>query len=132
MHAGESSVASRNYTDLIAWQKSMDLVESAYELAKEFPQEEIFGLTSQLRRAVVSIPSNLAEGQGRNSPGDFRRFLSIAHGSLREVETHVYIASRVGYLDETRKQVILSQCAEVGRLIMGLLNSLAEKHERSP
>jgi four helix bundle protein len=117
-------VASRNYTDLVAWQKSMDLVESLYKLVKEFPKEEMFGLTSQLRRAVISIPSNIAEGQGRNSPGDFRRFLSIAHGSLREVETQIYIAARVTYINEIQKQRILSQCAEVGRLINGLMNSL--------
>ncbi len=117
-------MASRNYTDLVAWQKSMDLVESLYKLVKEFPKEEMFGLTSQLRRAVISIPSNIAEGQGRNSPGDFRRFLSIAHGSLREVETQIYIAARVTYINEIQKQRILSQCAEVGRLINGLMNSL--------
>jgi four helix bundle protein len=110
--------------------KSLDLVESAYELTKRFPPEEMFGLRNQLRRAAVSIPSNIAEGQGRNSCGDFRRFLSIALGSLREVETHVYIAGRVKYIDENQKELILSQCAEVGRLINGLLNSLVvDRHD---
>jgi four helix bundle protein len=118
---------SRNYTDLVGWQKAMDLVESVYTLVKEFPKDELFGLTSQLRRASISIPANIAEGQGRNSRGDFRRFLSVAHGSLREVETHVHIAARLRYIDEAKKQSILSQCAEIGRLITGLSNSLERR-----
>ena len=115
---------ARNYTDLVAWQKPMDLVESLYAIAKEFPKEERFGLTSQLRRAAVSIPANIAEGQGRNSRGDFRRFLSMSYGSLREVETHIHIAARLGYIDFRQKDTIVSQCAEVGRLVNGLSNSL--------
>jgi len=102
----------------------MDLVESVYKLVKKFPKEELFGLTSQLRRAAISIPANVAEGQGRNSRGDFRRFLSVAHGSPREVETHIHIAARLRYIDETQKESILSRCAEIGRLITGLSNSL--------
>jgi four helix bundle protein len=117
-------MAGRNYTDLVGWQRAMDLVESVYRIARVFPKEELFGLTSQLRRAAVSIPANIAEGQGRKSRGDFRRFLSIAHGSLREIETHIHIAARLGYIDELRKETILSECAEVGRLVNGLSNSL--------
>jgi four helix bundle protein len=117
-------MAGRNYTDLLAWQMAMDLVEAVYELAKEFTREELFGLTSQLRRAAVSISANIAEGQGRDSRGDFRRFLSIAHGSLREVETHIHIAARLRYIDQIQKTTILSRCAEVGRLVKGLSNSL--------
>ena len=75
----------KNYQDLIGWQKAMDLVEVVYHLTKRFPSEELYGLTSQVRRAAVSVPSNIAEGQGRNSTNEFARFLSIAHGSLREV-----------------------------------------------
>ena len=117
-------MAARNYTDLLAWQRAMDLVESLYKITKEFPREELFGLTSQLRRAAVSIPANIAEGQGRNSRGDFRRFLSMAHGSLREIETHIHIAARLGYINQGQKETILSQCGEVGRLVKGLSNSL--------
>jgi four helix bundle protein len=117
-------MSSRNYTDLLAWQKAMDLVESVYQLVKQFPKEEIFGLTSQLRRGAISIPSNIAEGQGRNNRGDFRRSLAIAHGSLREVETQTHIAARLGYIRENQRQEALSQCAEVGRLITGLAKSL--------
>lgn len=87
----------RNYTDLIAWQKAMDFVHRVYALTSGFPGDERFGLTSQLRRAAVSIPSNIAEGEGRETPGDFIRFLAIAHGSLREVETQLRISQRLGY-----------------------------------
>jgi four helix bundle protein len=118
---------SRDYTDLLAWQKAMDLLEPVYKLAKQFPKEEVSGLTSQLRRAAISIPSNIAEGQGRNSCGDFRRSLSIAHGSLREVETHTHIGARLRYIDDNQNREILAQCAEVGRLITGLSNSLAAR-----
>jgi four helix bundle protein len=85
--------------DLIAWQKSMDLVELAYTIARTFPKEEMFALSNQLRRAAVSIPANIAEGQGRGSYGDFRRFLTIALGSLREAETLVVITKRVSHID---------------------------------
>ena len=89
----------RNYTELIAWQKGMDFVEAVYKATKQFPKEELYGLTSQLRRAVVSIPSNIAEGQGRRSTKEFVQFLSIAHGSLREAETQILIAKRLNYID---------------------------------
>jgi four helix bundle protein len=118
---------ARNYTDRLAWQRAMDLVESVYRIARVFRKDEIFGLTSQLRRAAVSVPANIAEGEGRKNRGDFRRFLSIAHGSLREVETHIHIAARLGYVDELQKKIILSECAEVGRLVNGLSNSLDSK-----
>ena len=88
-------MAGKNYRDLIAWQKAMDLVEMVYKVTGQIPREELYGLTNQLRRAVVSIPSNIAEGQGRNSTNDFKRFLIISHGSLREVETQILIAERL-------------------------------------
>jgi four helix bundle protein len=114
--------------DLVAWQKSMDLVEPAYGIARTFPKEEMFALGSQLRRAAVSIPANIAEGQGRGSHGDFRRFLTIALGSLREVETLVMIARRVSHIDEREMQGFLCRSTEVGKLINGLLNSLGRDH----
>lgn len=117
-------MASRNYRDLFAWQKAMDLVVKVYEIIKGFPKEEIYGLTSQLRRAVVSIPSNIAEGQGRHSAKEFPRFLSIAHGSLREVETQLLIACRLAYLAEEELKPLLELCGEAGRLTQGLSNSL--------
>ena len=88
----------KNYKELIVWQKAMDLVEEVYTASRSFPREEIYGLTSQLRRAAVSIPSNIAAGQGRRTTADFLRHLSIAYGSLREVETQILIATRLHYL----------------------------------
>ena len=117
-------MGARNYRDLIAWQKAMDLAESVYQLTAEFPNDERFSLTSQIRRAVVSIPSNIAEGQGRFTRADFRRFLSIAHGSVREVETQLLLARRLRYLGEAQLDQLLELSSEVGRLILGLAKSL--------
>jgi four helix bundle protein len=115
---------SQNYRDLVVWQKAMDLVEMIYTATKLFPKEELYGLTSQIRRAAVSIPSNIAEGQGRKSSGDFARFLAIAYGSLREVETQILIAERLGYMDKQASQNLIACASEVGRLLNGLSNSL--------
>jgi four helix bundle protein len=90
----------RSYKDLVAWQKSMDLVTATYRATAGFSKDELFGLTSQLRRAAVSIPSNIAEGQGRLSEKEFRHFLGQARGSLMEVETQVQIAENLGYLQK--------------------------------
>jgi four helix bundle protein len=117
----------RNYRELIAWQKAMDLVVLVYKATAALPPEERYGLTSQARRAAVSIPANIAEGQGRNSTREFLNFLSIAHGSLREVETHVLIAQRLNYLDEQVTGAVMDLASEVGRLVNGLSNSLSAK-----
>jgi four helix bundle protein len=114
----------KNYRDLIAWQKAMDLVEMVYKATGQFPKEELYGLTNQLRRAVASIPSNIAEGQGRNSRNEFRRFLTIRHGSLREVETQILIAERLHYLNQAQTEPLMNLSSEVGRLINGLCNSI--------
>ncbi len=117
-------MAARNYSDLIAWQKAMDLVELIYKATAGFPKEEIYGLTNQLRRAAVSVPSNIAEGQGRGAANDFRRFLAISYGSLREVETQILIAKRLHLLTDAQTAKALNLAGEVGRLINGLSNSL--------
>jgi four helix bundle protein len=114
----------KNYQELIAWQKAMDLVEEIYEDSKSFPREELYGLTSQIRRAGVSIASNIAEGQGRRTTPDFLRHLSIAYGSLREVETQILIAGRLGYLGATTVERVMRGAGEVGRLLNGLMSSL--------
>lgn len=119
-------MGGKNYRDLIAWQRAMDLVVLVYEVTKRFPKEEIYGLVSQLRRAVVSIPSNIAEGQGRKTKREFVQFLSIAHGSLREVETQVLIAERIGYVDPKQVEDIMACTGEIGRLINGLSNALSK------
>lgn len=114
----------KTYQELIVWQKAMDLVEEVYTVTRGFPREEIYGLTSQLRRATVSIPSNVAEGQGRRTTPDFLRHLSIAYGSLLELETQVLIATRLGYLAQGGCQRVINMAAEVGRLLNGLMSSL--------
>lgn len=115
-------MGGKNYRDLLAWQKSMDLVDQVYRVTRQFPAEEKFGLTNQLRRAAVSIPSNIAEGQGRRSSAEMARFLLIAHGSLREVETQITIAARQTYLSTQEEANLLNLAGEVGRLIQGLVN----------
>jgi four helix bundle protein len=117
-------MAKSSYRNLIVWEKSMDLVEKVYRLTSDFPNREIFGLTQQLRRAVVSIPSNIAEGHGRQSDGDFLRFLRIAQGSLREVETQLLIAGRLDYLNEQASATLLTATEEVGRLLNGFSKSV--------
>ena len=123
-------MSGRNYQDLHAWQEAMDLVEAVYLLTRSFPREELFVLSAQIRRAAVSIPSNIAEGQGRRGANDFARYLTIAHGSLREVETQILIAKRLQYIDEPRTNDALNQAAKVGRLITGLLNSLRDRPDQ--
>jgi len=91
----------KNYFELIAWQKAMELTDRIYGATKEFPAEEKFGLATQMRRAAVSVPSNIAEGQGRSSTSGFLHFLSIAHGSVREIETRLRISAKLGYLEKT-------------------------------
>jgi four helix bundle protein len=117
----------KKYSELIAWQKAVDLVESVYKATASFPREEIYGLTSQVRRAAVSVPSNIAEGQGRKSTMEFLHHLSIAYGSLTETETQLLIAGRLAYLEQKKVDHLIEQTNEVGRLLNGLSNSLSAK-----
>ncbi len=117
-------MAVRMYSELIVWQKAMDLVELVYRTTQRFPREELYGLTSQLRRAAISIPSNIAEGQGRRTARDFLRFLSTARGSLLEVETQILISERLGYLPAAERQGMFSRTDEISRLLSGLCRSL--------
>src|SRR5437763_15830431 len=114
----------RHYRDLIAWQRAMDLAQTVYEVSASCPKEEIYGIVSQMRRSAVSIPSNIAEGQGRKSDGDFRRLLAIAHGSICELETQVILAGRLGFLAKEQVDRVLEDSAEVGRLVNGLYSSI--------
>ncbi|HVT89854.1 MAG TPA: four helix bundle protein [Tepidisphaeraceae bacterium] len=118
-------MAVLHYRELIAWQKAMDIVEEVYRVTKSFPREEQYGLTNQVRRAAVSIPSNIAEGQGRGVSREFAHHLRISNGSRQEVETQLLIAVRLGYLSEISANPVLDQCAEVGRIISGLHDSFA-------
>ncbi|MCG8451462.1 MAG: four helix bundle protein [Pirellulales bacterium] len=117
-------MGARNYQDLIAWQKAMDFAEKVYDLSQRFPSEERFSLTAQLRRSATSVPSNIAEGEGRFSKPDFNRFLSIAHGSLREAETQILLAIRLQYVKENDAEPALAIARETGKLIQRLARPL--------
>lgn len=114
----------KSYRDLVAWQKAMDLVAATYRITAQFPRDEIYGLTSQLRRAAVSIPSNIAEGQGRYGTAEFRHFLRQANGSLMELETQLLIAERLDYITSDEASKLLNHTAEVGKILHGLIASL--------
>ena len=114
----------RQYQELIGWKKSRALVAEIYRHTQTFPTSEIYDLTSQLRRAAVSIPSNIAEGQGRLTRGEFKQFLGHARGSTFEVETQLLIAQDLGYLNREATEGLLRQVQEVGRILNGLLASL--------
>ena len=114
----------KSYRDLEVWRRGMDLVELVYEITKPFPSDERFGLTAQLRRAAVSIPSNIAEGWGRNGRKEFRNFLKIARGSLTEVETQLIVAWRLGYLPEATLNDLLSETEIESKMLLKLIRSL--------
>ena len=115
---------TRAYRELIVWQRAMDLVVSAYALAILFPREEQYGLISQIQRAAVSVPGNIAEGQGRESLKPFLNHLGIARGSLAELDTLLLLAVRLGYLAEAALADVNGQIIEVRRLLRGLVRSL--------
>ncbi|MHC4289578.1 MAG: four helix bundle protein [Planctomycetota bacterium] len=117
----------RNYHDLKAFQFADELALIIYRVTKDFPKDEMFGLTSQLRRAVVSTASNIVEGSSRNSQVDFLRFLDIAYGSACEVECQITLASRLGYLKEPSKQILLDKSSEVAKVLNGLIRSLRKQ-----
>lgn len=115
---------AQNYQGLIVWQKAMALVKLVYQASRHWPADEKFGLVSQIRRAAVSIPSDIAEGDGRGSDADLIRFLFIAHGSLREVETQLLIAVDLEFSAPEETKALLEHCAEVGKLLNGLIRKL--------
>jgi four helix bundle protein len=117
----------KSYKDLLVWQKAMVLVTNTYQATGRFPKAELFGLTSQARRAAVSIPSNVAEGQARLSEREFRHFLSNARGSLMELETQLQIAENLGYLGREEMTQLMQSCAELGRMLNGLITSITRQ-----
>lgn len=117
----------QSYRELIAWQKGIDLVTEVYRLTQGFSREELYGLSNQLRRAAVSIPSNIAEGQARFSTKEFHHFLATARGSLVEVETQIIIAEKLKYLDPEACRCFLEQTAEMGRILNGLIAFIKPK-----
>jgi four helix bundle protein len=114
---------TKSYRDLVAWQKGIDLCESIYRASAEFPSHEMYGLASQIRRAAVSVPSNIAEGAGRITRGEFVQSVGYARGSLLEVETQLIVAERLGYLSANETE-LLRITNEIGRVANGLIRSL--------
>ena len=117
------------YTDLIAWQVSMELAEEIYRLIKKFPREENYALADQLRRAVVSIPSNIAEGQARDFTRDYLKFLSYARGSKAEIDTQLQLAVRLGYLSKDESKTAFELLIRTGKLLNALIRSVEKKLE---
>ena len=117
----------QHYRQLIVWQKAMDLAELCYQITRTFPSEEKFGMISQIRRAAASVAANIAEGQGRYHIKEFLNHLSMARGSLMEVETFLLLSERVGYATSEQIQPLLSLSDEVSRMISGLRKSLESK-----
>ncbi|MGA1998734.1 MAG: four helix bundle protein [Terriglobales bacterium] len=113
---------SRSYEDLKVWQRAMDLVYVIYDMTRAFPKDELYGLVSQMRRAAVSIPSNIAEGKGRSTDKDFAVFLHHSRGSLHELETQIRIAHHLGYIPAAANPSLSELVSEVGRLLNGLIN----------
>ncbi len=119
--------AIKSYRDLEVWKQSMDLVEECYRLSEGFPRSEEFGLRAQLRRSAVSVPSNIAEGHGRSTTGDYLRHLAIAHGSLMELETQLLIARRLEYVTEPSLEALLKRTDGIGRMLASLTKRLRER-----
>jgi four helix bundle protein len=120
-------MTTRDYRELVVWQRAMDLVEHVYQAAQHFPPDELNGLTIQLRKAVVSIPTKIAEGQGRGSINEFLNHLSKAQGAVCEVQTQILIAQRLNYLSNPQTERLMEMSSEVAKLLNGLSNSLSKR-----
>ena len=115
------------YRDLVVWQKAMGLAEATYRLTRRFPNEEKFGLTPQARRAAVSVPANIAEGYGRGTRPAYVSFVRIAQGSLKELETHIILAERIGLCATADTKSLLAEAVEIGRMLRSLISKLSPK-----
>jgi four helix bundle protein len=114
-----------SHKDLLVWQRSMDLVETVYRITGSFPSAEQFGLVSQMRRASISVPSNLAEGYGRQATGEYRHHVSIARGSLLELETQLLLAKRLNYVRSADAEIVLKEVDEISRMLATLVSKLS-------
>ncbi len=114
----------KSYRELIVWQKGTDLAVDCYRFSGSFPRSETYGLTSQIRRAAVSVPANIAEGYGRGSRKEYLQFLNVAQGSLKELETHAIIAERLSYTTRAQCDRILANADEIGRMLGSLIRKL--------
>jgi four helix bundle protein len=120
-----------SYRDLLVWQQAMDLAVAVYDATRHWPREELYGLTSQARRASVSVAANIAEGYGRDSFGAYISFLKVSQGSLKELETHMLLAQRLQYSTEASVSALLDQSASVGKLLRLLVRKLNESAQQS-
>lgn len=125
------SGAIKTFRDLLVWQKSMSLVTDVYEVSARFPSDERFGLTSQLRRCAVSIPSNIAEGFGRDTTNDYLRFLGIARGSLYEAQTQIEIGRNLQFIEESRFTELLENAREIERMLTSMMRKLRDREGQS-
>jgi four helix bundle protein len=114
----------KSYRDLLVWQRAMELVILVYRVSSEFPRQETYGLTSQIRRASISVPSNIAEGYGRATRKEYLQFLSIAQGSLKELETQAILAERLNYATTAQVEKLLAEAERVGKMLGSLIRSL--------
>ena len=119
-------MAVRNFKDLLVWQKGIELVEETYKLVRLLPKDELYALSSQMRRAAVSIPSNIAEGQKRKSPKEFINFLSFARGSAAELETQYIICERLGFLTNEQVELPINMCVELYKMLNNFINKINE------
>ncbi len=126
----KEKVSARNYRELIVWQDAIKIAKKVYELTGKFPKQETYALADQIRRAAVSVPSNIAEGQARKSPGDFKRFLHIALGSLAEVDTQLVLAQEFSYLNKEDVDPMDEQIQNLRKKLYALINSLASTTNR--
>ena len=120
-------MTTKGHHSLDVWQKAMDIVTDIYKLTKAFPKEELYGLTSQMRRAAVSIPSNIAEGRARRSTKDYLRFIVMARGSVAELETQMQIGVNLAYASAEETETIQNDVTRVGRMLSGLISTLEDK-----
>jgi|KBSSwiStaDraftv2_1062776.scaffolds.fasta_scaffold751091_1 four helix bundle protein len=117
----------KSYRDLEVWQRSMRLAKRIYQVTQKFPRDERFGLTNQLRRAAVSVPSNLAEGHARFGSGEFSRFISITMGSVAELETQILLSRELGYVDAAVAEDVLGELDGIGKMLRGLAKSIQKR-----
>jgi len=121
----------RSYRDLEVWKKAIALAETCYRQAAQFPRDETYGLSAQIRRCSVSVAANIAEGHGRENTGSFVQFLRISQGSLKELETHWIIAGRVGHIAQAPLDRMLLECETIGKMLRGLIRALQDRKARA-
>jgi four helix bundle protein len=129
---GSRKMTIRSYRDLKVWQLAMNLAEAAYRLAQTMPATEIYGLTSQIRRSAASVPANIAEGYGRESAGSYVHFLKTARGSLRELETHILLAQRVGAVAQAESDALLAKADDIGKMLWALIKAVKARGPATP